>query len=475
MSSYYPSFNYMGLNSLKDKHLVVAAFDADSGEVDTFLGMDCIYTDSAYGTRRLDYGAKFNNVSTIKLSVIKQCGVDFSVEEVRDILKWMTGSRKNSMLDLVDKHFEKEFVGNGTQYGFALTDQFDGVSNVYINDELCSNDKWTHKYSPDNGYYITFGADNPPENGAKIKVVYNKAKYSFIGRVTNAWQQKMDARTIGLSFEFTSISPWAYSPKQTVSCAFGQDLAIDDQGVLRKGTGAALLGTDDDGVLYNGIQGGAGLFNITSNGIVYVDNSVKLQINNKSDDLHSYVYMETTLLNNNSEEVFIENKTIGEKTSIYGLGAGETVTLSSEQFIISDAPNKMFGSNFNFVWPRLAPGVNNIVVSGSGICSITFSYRVPIKIGDCAMDIDITGNNCVNCYNDADTEAGGSTDAKYVYWDNIIGTPSTVAGYGITDVYTDDEVDELIENIEITGGTCTGDHNVDEQELNDMLTSILGE
>ena len=71
MSSYYPSFSYKGFNSLNDKNLMVVAFDPDQGETDTFMGMEPIYTDKYDGSRRLDYGAKFNSVAVIKISVIK--------------------------------------------------------------------------------------------------------------------------------------------------------------------------------------------------------------------------------------------------------------------------------------------------------------------------------------------------------------------------------------------------------------------
>jgi len=163
MSSYYPSFNYMGFNSLIDKHLIVASFDADDGEMDTFLGMDPIYTEKYDGTRRFDYGAKFNSVSVIKITVIKESGKDFSLSDVRDFLRWTTGVRNISYLDLVLEH-------------------------------------------------------NPA--------------YSFLGRVTNVYQHKLDARTIGLSIEFTSVSPWAYSSIQTFNCSFGQALSVNENGLL---------------------------------------------------------------------------------------------------------------------------------------------------------------------------------------------------------------------------------------------------
>ena len=325
MSSYYPSFNYKGLNSLKDKHLIVTHFDADSGEHDSFLGMDTVYTDRFDGTRRLDYGAKYNNVAVIKITVMKYNGSDFTVEEVRDFLRWTTGSRQNSYLDLLT--------------GDAV-------------------------------------------------------KFSFLGRVTNAYQQKLDARTIGMAIEFTSVSPWAYSSMQVTQCSFGQALSVDGDGTLSKGDGPAFLDIDSDGILYNGTDGGTGLFNVTLDGVVHIDNSVKLLINNESDDLYSYIYLDTIFLNHNSQDVFIRNNTTNEETSIVGLSDGEIVTLSSEQFITSDMPNKIFGTDFNFVWPRIVPGMNEIIVGGSGMGTIKFAYRTPIKIGDCAIDIHIPGDEC---------------------------------------------------------------------------------
>ena len=72
---------------------------------------------------------------------------------------------------------------------------------------------------------------------------------------------------------------------------------------------------------------------------------------------------------------------------------GEIITLSAGQFILSDNENNnVFGDNFNFVWPKLLPGINEFSVDGSGEGYVDFEYRYPIKIGDCAIDMDIYEN-----------------------------------------------------------------------------------
>lgn len=406
MSSYFPSFTYNKLNSLKDKNLIVVAFDADEGEVDTFLGMDPIYTESAFGTKRLDYGAKYNSVAVIRISVIKMNGKDFTVAEVRDFLKWTTGARTNSYLDLV------------------------------ANDEV---------------------------------------KFSYLGRVTSAYQQKMDARIVGLTIEFTSVSPWAYSPEQHESYTLNQSINIDNDGVIYKVGDSTTLNIDESGALYNN-----SLISVTADGVAYIDNTSILPIDNKTDDLYTPIYLNTTITNITNSSISIKNTTLDEETTIDNMSQNETITLSAEQFIISSVPNKIFGNTFNFIWPRLAPGVNEFVISGDGNGSVEFIYRYPIKLGDVAIDLDtimsICGDNTPsedNSTSSDNTSAGNNNSSNNnqnsnisgtISWSNITNTPTTLSGYGIQDAYTISEVDAKVSNVEI-----------DEEELNNTLTDILGE
>lgn len=420
MASYYPSFTYMGINSLKDKKLMVVAFDPDNGEMDTFLGMDCIYIDKYDGSRRLDYGAKFNSTAVIKISVVKTNKKDFTVAEVRDFLKWTTGIRKNSYLDLL---------------------------------------------------------------------IGDKVKYSFLGRVTNAYQQKLDARTIGLSIEFTSVSPWAYSPIQYVGYSPDQAIAIDNDGVLYKDGGVSPFSIDANGVLSNTS------FSITDDGVAYINNSPTIEIDNKTDDLYTPVYLNTTFRNNTSDTLSIKNLTLGEETIITGLSANEVITLSENQFILSDKSTKIFGNDFNFVWPKLGPGINELTIDANGNGSIEFTYRYPIKIGDCAIDINELDDICGDYSDDDIPESGGTTGgsesgtiSSNVYWNNIIGKPTTLSGYGVknevsdminkaisnyvtnyiytkNETYTKEEVDALIAAIKTT---------ISEEELKKILSEILG-
>lgn len=322
MSVYHSSFNYLGKNSKNDMGLIVSHLDnSDTGEVETFMSMDPVYTDNYLGSRRIDYGAKYNSVAVFNITVIKQSGGDFSVHEIRECLKWLTGAQSNSNLELV---------------------------------------------------------------------VNNEVKYSFTGRFTNASHYKMDARTIGLILEFTSIAPWAYSAPQVVEQT--------------------------------------------------VTGSEALQINCDTDDLYSHVYMKTTYTNTSGESVVIQNTTVGDSTEISNLVANEVITLDNNMMITSDRSERVFGNDFNFTFPRLQAGLNELTITGNG--SVKFEYIVPIKLGNVAMDI--------NTYSDPICEDSGAITIEMLPWSRISETPTTLSGYKIQDAYTKSEVDAKISNVQVS-------------------------
>ena len=326
MSSYHSSFTYLNKNS-SGEGFIISSFEPDSGFVDTYLGMDQIFTDSYDGVKKHFYGNKYNSSAEIEITLIKPDGSDFSMSDNRRLLRWLTGSRQASWLDL------------------------------YVGDHLV---------------------------------------YSFYGNITACQQQKLDARVVGIQVTFSSIYPWAWSAPQSFNCYIGQKpINIDNDGVIYPSYEQfEYFGIDDD-VVYNSNSNDSFSFCIASDGVVYNDNSVVLSIDNSSDDLYTLTNLDVTYTNINSTSLIIENLSLGEGPSVIkGISPNEVINLSSGQFIISDTfPTKIFGDNFNFIWPKLQPGENKIYIDGTGAGHVEFSYRYPIKIGDNAIDVENLGTN----------------------------------------------------------------------------------
>lgn len=404
MASYHTSFTYLGKNSFEQGY-IIAAFEPDNGFKDTFLGMDQVYEDYYDGTKKFLYGTRYNSTATINIALIKVDGTDWTINDNRKALKWLTGARTASWLDL---------------------------------------------YQGD------------------------KIKYSFLGTVTAPQQYKLDGRVVGLSFEFASITPWAYSEEQIFDRSIEQVLTVNEDGVLFGNE----LSVSDDGVLCNGAVPGPGTsFFIDDYGVIYVttEKVIYADIFNETDDLYSYIYLDIEFLNDTCTYLEIRNETLGETTRVDNLQPKDIINITNKQFIIAytinqvtgerENQNRIFGDDFNFVWPRLAPGYNNLIIDGGGNGTAKFTYRYPMKVGDCAMDISTYGSDSICDCND------GMQSYDAIRWQDIVDTPTTIEGYGITNAYNKHEVDYKIDNIDVGGG---GSVSIDEEAFNKMLEDVLG-
>ncbi len=356
MSLYYNNFQYLDKNSL-DQGLIVASFEPDDGFTDSFLSMELVQENYYDGTKKFDYGARYNTTAVINITVIKSDGSDFSLADTRSISKWLTGSKVNSWLNVGHTRFKTK----------------EDDENYKDNDE--------------------------------------NIVYAFLGRVTNLQPRKMDGRIVAFKIEFTSVSPWAFSIPQEFTCTIGQMMNI-----LENNSDIVLVKLDSNGnVFVDKYQFGIdvnGNDNILcpdssaqtgfefddTDGTVYINNAFKTTINNQSDDLYTYIYLDIDYQNKNGTYIVIRNDTLDEITRINNVSVNENIQISSKQFILSSISTKLFGDDFNFVWPRLQPGLNDFVIDGDGNGYAEFTYRYPIKVGDCAMDIDTHGGS-VYCGN----------------------------------------------------------------------------
>jgi hypothetical protein len=307
------------------------------------------------------------------------------------------------------------------------------------------------------------------------------------------------------------VSPWAYSAPQTFDKTIKQSLSVDNDGTLINDPIDELIVSSDGALCY--IGGEDEKFRIDNFGTIYIENNITESVDNQTDDLYNYIYLDITFENESCDGLEIINQTLDETTEIKNLKSGGVIYLSAKQFIteytIDQLTNKLansnriFGDDFNFVWPRLAPGQNDFYITGKGNGVVKFTYRYPMKVGDNTMDISVYGGGtaCGDCdsipsYNTVRWEdiIGAPTtleeygiadeiDAKIenldIEWSDIDNTPTTIEGYKISnaytkaDVYTKTEIDDKIDDIEISGGGG-GTTNIDEEELNSMLKDILG-
>lgn len=280
----------------------------------------------------------------------------------------------------------------------------------------------------------------------------DEVKYRMHCFVQDVKPYKIDSRVVGFVITAESSSPWCFSPLQTIS--------------------QTLTGEKS------------------------------LQINNLSDDMYTFTVMNTVFENTSGKSLTIVNNTLGETTQVNNLATNEVVTLSDNLIITSDKTTRVFGDDFNYVWPRLRSGINDFTITGEG--NITFQYIYCIKAGDCVSGL--------NASSDPVCSEDGTIILDQLPWSRISDTPTTLAGYGLSsdvatkyynkteidallenftqaDVYTKSEIDDMFDEIYTSGQdtytkaeideklnniTASG-VDISERELDNMLAEVLGE
>lgn len=112
---YHPKIEFRNRSNY-DERLIVSTFNPDSGETDTYLSMEPVYTDSYDGSLRTDYGAKYNDVAKPSVTFVDIDGEDIQPFKVRSVLRWLTGSRQNTWMDVynIDGEIVCSYLGRFT-------------------------------------------------------------------------------------------------------------------------------------------------------------------------------------------------------------------------------------------------------------------------------------------------------------------------------------------------------------------------
>ena len=100
--------NYNGYSSQDFDLITCLSFDSDSGDVDTYLNREAVASESYRGDFKRVHNYKYQDVLAPKITFIKEGFVDFSIEDHRKVLKWLTSRDTASFLTVY--HDDSEVV-----------------------------------------------------------------------------------------------------------------------------------------------------------------------------------------------------------------------------------------------------------------------------------------------------------------------------------------------------------------------------
>ena len=112
---YHPKIEFRNRSNYDEK-LIVSTFNPDSGETDTYLTMEPVYSESYDGAMRTDYGAKYTDVAKPSVTFIDIDGEDIQPYKVRSVIRWLTGSRQNAWMNVynIDGDIVCSYLGRFT-------------------------------------------------------------------------------------------------------------------------------------------------------------------------------------------------------------------------------------------------------------------------------------------------------------------------------------------------------------------------
>lgn len=330
MAIYHPKISFHGQTNY-DLELIVSTFNPDNGEVDSYLDMEPVYTDSYDGTIRTDYGAKYKSVATPSITFIEVNGSDINPYKVRNVLRWLTGSRKNSWMDVCDKDGEIvcSYLGRFTDVKLQKED----ARVIGIVAYFTSVSPWA----------------------------YSKVQSPVVVNVNGETE-----------FAIDNLSDDLYSyvyPKVSFKNGKNQNrFSITNSTIVEGDAIEHFIGDGEkkeyklDNYFYN-------------DGSVTVDGNKITQYKYNKDTGN----LEFDIAPSRGSLIEINSK-IRNRASFSNLQQEEVITIDNNFVVYSDNDKRIFDDDFNFVFPRLIPGTNRFFADGVGL--LTLEFRYPMKVAD---------------------------------------------------------------------------------------------
>ena len=313
---------YNGYSSTDFDVLCDCAFDSESGEVSSFLNREAVASESYRGDFRRIHSFKYSEFFTPKFTFIKKDFSDFSQDEYRRLVSWLTSKSTTGVLTAYrddNETIEFEAIGNwGEIQAYKITNhRIIGVTAVFE-----SVTPWALSPIKTETYTIT------QPTIINIKCHTDDWESPIYPRITI---QQSNNIVVNITSEMTSE-------------VFHNDNYID-------------------GTIY------------------HCDNMYYWKAINENGDLQANE-MPTKPSNIYTTSVSLYNEAVDVKTYIKGNTANETIVIDgANRLVVTENNNRsVVGNDFAWKWLPLVAGDNRIRIIGN--CTIIFEWREPIKLGE---------------------------------------------------------------------------------------------
>lgn len=324
---------FRGYSSVDFDLKTCMAFESDNGEVSTYLTREAVASESYRGEFKRIHCLKYTETFNPKFTFIKDGFGDFSTEEVRKVLRWLTGGTNASFLTVYNDdsnviHFEilggfSEVslykLGNGRVVGIVAT--FESA----------------HPYALSPLQTIAKDVSNPTDNSITINIDTDEPESAIYPRIT-------------------------IQQNDSVVVKVNQKMITDNKWVADDWMDGTIYYYADAGEYYYNKHNTDGTIVPTAQTTSPSLATTSVIIKNTYADEYGVTHVATLRLANNTRR---------EKIILDG----------ANRVLSSSSTTRIFGDDFvGWSWLPLYDGTNTIEIIGN--CEVTFEYREPRKIGE---------------------------------------------------------------------------------------------
>jgi hypothetical protein len=338
------------------------SFDTDSGAIATFLNRSAVSSESHDGRYNNTYAYKYDELFAPKFTIVKSDFSDFSQQEVRKVLKYLTSTDKPALLEVYydENSNSPDFcaVGGWTEietYKLANNRTIGIIATFTATTPYALSAVTETSISDKNDYKanITVDTDDSKPVYPQIiltqdKVIVEVEQITIDDMIPNVTYKAIVGNTTiyfrkTLTPQFTEYPyrpPYEWPVEETT-----KELTSED--TLKKNT------------IYHNTTNGKYYF-LSPYTITYYD----------TEPTASTSYVKITNTNTNQTLMLTNNI------------KNEEIVIDCANRIIrsSSRTNRVFGDDFNWKWLALYDGSNNITVDG--MCTVTLKWRTVKKVGE---------------------------------------------------------------------------------------------
>lgn len=323
-------FRYAGIfsNELNMPDLITCvAFDSDNGDTETHLAREGVSSESYDGRYKRMHNFKYTDTFKCTFTLTKSNFGDFTQEEVRATLKWLTQKDTTALLEV--------FYDDSNVVSWASIGGFVNLSlrKLANNRTVAIVAEWdsVHPFCLSDLHTVTKTISSSNDNKITINIDTDDNKPVY-PRITI--QEKGSVIRIANETTYNALSDMVENTAYFNGTTYYWKTAP---------------GTDDK------------YFNSSTTNPNLSTTSVRIR------NTHTDFFNQTTVL----DPVVIKNNNTTEKIILDG----------ANKIVSSDSVNRIFGDDFvNWQWLELRDGKNEITIEGN--CEVTLEYRTIRKVGE---------------------------------------------------------------------------------------------